>query len=435
MPGVHVRAISDIFFSSNAVTDPQGAYAIPLQAGSLYSAVAWTDLQWNGAQYHLPLYPSGGTTDGQKPQFTSTLGFVQDFVWRLSGLKLKTMPAGDPASYFGAALLVFNTDPTPPSAGDKCGYQKRIRPTFPTTAGSVVKLTLVPAGRAPMVDGGGGGQIRFAYTILPVPAGAPLNAYCDAAGSQIDRGAGGQIGELKDFMNIPIGLYTVTATVTAPGGGSVPLQVTANFNWSCPGHPPACESYLPLASAPTIYFSPYRPGDNFGVPWQTQAWWPTALYLVGPKSAASGQPPTAPSSAPSSQPTAQSSPTPSQAAAPTPIPSPVETPTPIPSPAPPPPPAFTACTNLSFLSDSPQPAGTTGASLAASVGSCSSALYQFSVTSPSGVTTVVQPWSTTNAFIWDTTGLPAGDYAWQVQAREPSDPAVELTGTLTYTLT
>jgi hypothetical protein len=66
---------------------------------------------------------------------------------------------------------------------------------------------------------------------------------------------------------------------------------------------------------------------------------------------------------------------------------------------------------------SPQARGTTITFTAASAG-CSHPLYQFWVRTPDGVWHVVQPWSTSNTFAWNTAGQPAGQYYYTAWARD-----------------
>ena len=69
------------------------------------------------------------------------------------------------------------------------------------------------------------------------------------------------------------------------------------------------------------------------------------------------------------------------------------------------------CANAS-LNPTPasgQPVGTSVAFTASST-DCSAARYQFLVQAPGGPWRVVQAFSSTRTFTWDTTGLAAGDY-------------------------
>ncbi|HQU13721.1 MAG TPA: multicopper oxidase domain-containing protein, partial [Thermodesulfobacteriota bacterium] len=84
---------------------------------------------------------------------------------------------------------------------------------------------------------------------------------------------------------------------------------------------------------------------------------------------------------------------------------------------------------------SPQFSGTSVTFTAAASGGLGTYEYQFS-DNVSGAMTVVQPYSASSAFVWNTTSVPAGTYQFQVTARNAgSTSAAEATGTpLPFTL-
>jgi len=73
---------------------------------------------------------------------------------------------------------------------------------------------------------------------------------------------------------------------------------------------------------------------------------------------------------------------------------------------------------------SPQLAGTPVSFTATNVvGGSAASRYQFWLKNTSGVYTLVQPYSTSNVFNWDTTGLPLGNYTVAVQAKNADSAA------------
>ncbi len=83
---------------------------------------------------------------------------------------------------------------------------------------------------------------------------------------------------------------------------------------------------------------------------------------------------------------------------------------------------------------SPQPPGTLVAFLAGGSGGSGTYQYQFS-DNVSGVMTVVQPYSQTSAFVWNTTGLALSSYGFKVDVRVlGSTSASEATTTVAYSL-
>jgi photosystem II stability/assembly factor-like uncharacterized protein len=84
----------------------------------------------------------------------------------------------------------------------------------------------------------------------------------------------------------------------------------------------------------------------------------------------------------------------------------------------------TACTSASASAApaSPQPHGTAITVTATSSG-CAHPLYEFWIKAPGGSWTVVQAYSTTATFSWNTTGLPPGTYSYSVWVRDSGSAA------------
>ncbi len=84
------------------------------------------------------------------------------------------------------------------------------------------------------------------------------------------------------------------------------------------------------------------------------------------------------------------------------------------------------CTSVSDLASltSPQAIATTITFTASSSG-CSHPLYQFWIRPPGGSWQVVQPYSTSSSFTWNTSGLAAGTYLYTVWARDASSTGTQ----------
>jgi hypothetical protein len=97
-----------------------------------------------------------------------------------------------------------------------------------------------------------------------------------------------------------------------------------------------------------------------------------------------------------------------------------------------------ACTSPSATAApaSPQGSGTT-ITITATSSTCPHPLYQFWIKAPGGSWAIVQTYSTTTTFSWNTIGLVAGAYYWSVWVKDSGSPSsydVFVPGTL-YTLT
>lgn len=96
------------------------------------------------------------------------------------------------------------------------------------------------------------------------------------------------------------------------------------------------------------------------------------------------------------------------------------------------------CTSItgSASPPSPQPVGTQ-VTVTGNATPCPNPLYQFELLTPgSGTYQIVQAYSTSNQFHWDTASLPAGTYSFIIKARDASsNTSWDTYTTLSYTLT
>jgi hypothetical protein len=96
------------------------------------------------------------------------------------------------------------------------------------------------------------------------------------------------------------------------------------------------------------------------------------------------------------------------------------------------------CTGVSLTSNvaSPQQTGTT-ITFTATASGCSSPVYQFWIQAPGGSWTMVQAYSSSNTYIWSTTGLAAGTYTLDVWVKQSGSTAsweAHISPNPTYTL-
>jgi hypothetical protein len=78
----------------------------------------------------------------------------------------------------------------------------------------------------------------------------------------------------------------------------------------------------------------------------------------------------------------------------------------------------------------------TSVTISASSGGCVNPRYQFWLLPPGGAWTLVQPYSSNNSFLWNTSGLAAGTYLFSVWARDVGrSTSYDGYATLSYQLT
>jgi len=183
---VYVYGFSDAGsnMSYKSESDENGRYSLRVAAGR-YTITAFTEPIYQGRRWRLPLHP----TDNKENEVAvdAQNGVRKNFRWQLSG----AFPHYDPDKdydYYGGRIHVKT-----PSGSDQY-------PTVPDE--TTVSFTLRPTGR--LIDGSEGRALTFTRTVGDV------------------RGA--TRGVLANSLNdIPIGSYTVRATMTLPHGHPLPL--------------------------------------------------------------------------------------------------------------------------------------------------------------------------------------------------------------------
>lgn len=158
--------------SAEGRTNAQGIYEIQLPIGICQIVNADCRVRYNGKSYLLPLHPA----DGERDNFNSKTGHVENFVLRTSGIADDTG-----ANNYGAPMRVLSY--VPPK--------------------SIVEVTLKPVG--PLLDGSQGKTLVFRFP--------PMRATSSS----------------ETFLaGIPIGRYTLSAKVY-DGDDALPLRARTTF--------------------------------------------------------------------------------------------------------------------------------------------------------------------------------------------------------------
>jgi hypothetical protein len=164
----------------DAKTGADGRYTQGgITPGTAYTVYAMKDITYNGKTYHVRFKPKTGDAN---EKFDSTKGIARDFQLVASG---KVPGAPDPEDYYGGVVNVNNwytVDGDQPAVGSK------------------LDITLHPTG--PLLDNSQGQDLKWSVT---------------------------QNGEarLDHKVDVPVGRYAVTATLTTPDGAQTPLKVAA----------------------------------------------------------------------------------------------------------------------------------------------------------------------------------------------------------------
>jgi len=167
--------------------------------GLVVSVQAYANLKYGGQIYKMPLYPIDGLRDGGgKGEFkaNSGPGIVRDFVLKVSGLKpqfkaFDKSEIGNENGYvfYGGQLTISLSE------SDDKEYTTLQRTALPS---SKFTFTFTPQG--PLLDGSRPQPIHRVATVK----GANYYIY---------------------LSNIPLGIYSMTATLTNPDGTVVPLRL------------------------------------------------------------------------------------------------------------------------------------------------------------------------------------------------------------------
>jgi hypothetical protein len=213
-----------------AAVDGDGRYAQPVPVG-VYEIKAYAGIEYNDRHYNVWLDPVDGI---DTPSQDAANGLTKDFELRLSGPKptAKTRPnAAD--SYYGGVIDLS----TEGQYYLFYGNGKMVEP-FVYPDGAVVRVELTPNGQ--LLDG--------------------------SVGEVITREIKGNEVAAANILDVPLGDYTVRASMVETDGAVTPLRVAS----SIPGGPFG-EKIVPAESA-RAEFVPSRMGD-YGVE-------PVELFII-----------------------------------------------------------------------------------------------------------------------------------------------------------
>ncbi|GHF40832.1 hypothetical protein HNQ07_001552 [Deinococcus metalli] len=189
-------------------TGADGTYTVRVPDGR-YRADATLTKDYAGATFELKLHPESGS---DKTEVDSTGGGTLNFRWRLTGSK----PGGgkDWSDFYGASIDLSYCG-LPASA-----YCDRRYTDLGAAApgGSTVTLTFTPQGK--LVDGTAGQPVVMTFKASPLRTDYPSAK----GGGRLVLGQTWQY-QSENINDLPLGVYTMTASATTPDGRKLPLKV------------------------------------------------------------------------------------------------------------------------------------------------------------------------------------------------------------------
>lgn len=172
----------------DVAVDENGKFAERLPAG-IYHVYGWATLDYHEREYKLPLCAMDGQPDEVARDVAD--GIVKDFRLELSGRK-PGKEKRNANSHWGGVLDV----------GEVWANNALVR-LYPV--GSTIVFTLTPEG--PLVDGAVGKELTFEYRLA--------------------KPEDEMRGNAMRFIDVPLGAYTMTATLTEPSGAKHSLSLAA----------------------------------------------------------------------------------------------------------------------------------------------------------------------------------------------------------------
>lgn len=226
LAGANVRITGTTFAQGqrtefDTTTKTDGTYSIRVPDGR-YKAKATFTKAWNGNTYGFILYPLSGDPN---TEIDSTEGGVLNFQWKLSGRSAYSAAGATGATDFYGAAVEVSYCGLPARAYCNEKYTDVTPGAAPE--GSTVTLTFTP--RAPLVDGTVGKAITYTFktVALAPPGGYPYTI--PSGGGRTTIGADWPYHS-KEFTDIPLGAYVMTATATLPDGTKKPLRLGLKDN-------------------------------------------------------------------------------------------------------------------------------------------------------------------------------------------------------------
>jgi hypothetical protein len=177
--GARVRVENDWSYY-DITTDAEGRYVSPVLPVGGFKVLAWADISYAGANYKLRMgMPNASDYDF----FSADQGVVRNFRWQLTG-RIPDREAVNSAGYFGGTLEFSN--------GTGSIFDPRMDP------GDSVNVTLEPMSF--LIDGSTAETLHRSFTVPPGNDSALL-------------------------LDIPVGVYRVSAERVTPDGQHEPLRV------------------------------------------------------------------------------------------------------------------------------------------------------------------------------------------------------------------
>jgi hypothetical protein len=189
--GVSGKSGEKVYYTPKV--NPDGTYQQKLVDGSYRFSPATINVSFDGKHYLIPLEPVG---DDAQTDRESDKGIVQDFVWKLHGLR-----AGQDAdeakftNWYGASVTAqFQSYREDTKKSVKAG-----------PAGTRCVFTLTPKGK--LIDGSEGKPLTFTREYDPLLTGL----------------------KNSNLPDIPIGVYEMSGLEIAPDGAKKPLLIQQAF--------------------------------------------------------------------------------------------------------------------------------------------------------------------------------------------------------------
>jgi hypothetical protein len=195
-----------------AQTDARGLFSQRVPEG-IYGVSAYYETKFNGKNYRFTLAPRDGIT---AKKHDSAPGVVKEFVWKISGLKHGESPGEsgthtEPPKYHGG--FVYLTSQEQGFGGD--------RVYFPN--GSTLIISMTPRGK--LIDGRTGATKTFRRTF--------------------DKDVTNSVA--WHLVDLPIGLYSLSARLTLPDGSNKALGVKKSTDFNAAFAPSAAIDFEPTS--------------------------------------------------------------------------------------------------------------------------------------------------------------------------------------------
>jgi hypothetical protein len=166
---------------------PDGTYVRKLDNGTYTSVAARIEFPFDDHTYRLPLVP----VNGSDPRQDAAVGVVQDFAWKLTGLRPGARPEAERADpWLGGSI----------HASYVSVNRAEHRAVRSAPQGSVVRFTLTPTG--PLADGRRGDPVLVARRY-------------EASGTGLDRPL---------LTDLPLAKFALTGVEERPDGSRGPLM-------------------------------------------------------------------------------------------------------------------------------------------------------------------------------------------------------------------